>query len=72
MCIDITVILITFLIVTAISFLFAYRNEWVYARRVEALDKGLKEYDKLLSYDEMLNLWWIWEIEKLKKPNKTR
>ena len=67
---DTNVILKALGITTVIACIFLYRNEWVYEKRMKALDIGIKEYNLLFSYNEMMILWWIWEIEKLKKHSQ--
>ncbi len=47
------------------------RNNWVYTHRTKILNMGdmgdMTEYDNLLSYKEMMNKFWVWDIEKLKR-----
>lgn len=68
---DTTIILITCAIVMAINLFFAYRNSWVYDRRIELnrFESGEHVIRRYLNYQEMLNRWWIWDIEKLKVSN---
>ena len=47
-----------------------FRNIWVYTKRLEINKKCYKEgdwteYNKLLSYDNMMKKWWCWDITKL-------
>lgn len=49
-----------------IGIYFLMRNEWVYHRRINLIDKD--ELNNYLSYDEILyRKFWIWNIEKLRK-----
>ena len=48
-----------------------YRNSWVYSKRTDILFNNFQEYEKLWSYDKMLNHFWIWDIDKMKKVEKT-
>ena len=44
------------------------RNLWVAKRRAELLQLGsLEEYDRYLSYDQMMWRFWVWDIKKLKR-----
>lgn len=45
----------------------AVRNLWVAKRRAELLQLGSLEYDRYLSYDQMMWRFWVWDIKKLKR-----
>lgn len=71
---DVMVILtISVLSILVVGCLFALiRNQWVFNGRMKILNRqpqgsGLDEFKTLISYDEMMRKWWIWDIEKLKK-----
>jgi len=53
-------------IITFIAFMW-FRNEWVFKKRIAQLDISLEEYNKLVSYNEMMYEFWVWDIEKFKK-----
>jgi len=40
------------------------RNAWVYRVRTRLLHADMGRYDKLVSYEEMLRRFWIWDIER--------
>ena len=47
------------------------RNQWVYIQRMKIIkSKGSKCLDDYMSYDEMMYLCWVWDIEKLRLDNK--
>jgi len=68
---DTNIILITCAIVMAINAFFAYRNSWVYDRRIELnrFENGTHVIQRYMDYTEMMNKWWVWDIEKLKVSN---
>ena len=68
---DANIILITCAIVMVINAFFAYRNSWVYDRQIElnCFENGDHVLRRYLNYTEMMDRWWVWDIEKLKKPN---
>lgn len=42
-----------------------YRNYWVYENHSKVITKSTLEiYDRLLSYDEMNAIFWVWDINK--------
>jgi len=59
------------------SLFFIYmmiRIRWVHNKRVEILynskkshRENLEDYNKLCSFDAMIWIFWIWDIEKFKK-----
>lgn len=53
-------------VILIINILFAIRNEWVCRQRLKMLEAG--EYNRLPSYDEIMDKWWVWDINKLRKP----
>ena len=58
-----------FLMVVCMIFCFfmLYRNHWVYKTRTNILlGNSCKEYKQLWSYDEMMNHFWIWDVDKMK------
>ena len=69
--VDANIILITCAIVMVINTFFAYRNSWVYDRRIELnrFENGTYVIQLYLDYTEMMNKWWVWDIEKLKVSN---
>ena len=57
------------------SLLMLFRNNWVYNKRTEILNRQTNlsdlnnEYDRLPSYDQMMWRFWIWDIEKFIKKS---
>lgn len=39
-----------------------HRNQWVFRRRIDAIEDGT--YEQLPSYDYMMRKWWIWDVKK--------
>ena len=55
-----------------LMFLFAStymlgRSEWVYNKRVSLINTDMAKYDNLISYEEMMDKPFTWDIEKMKK-----
>lgn len=48
--------------------LILVRNEWVFGACLFIIKTSPDEYENYLDYDEMMRKFWIWDIEKLKKP----
>lgn len=51
------------------------RNDWVLAKRLGVLNdpnlsiyKKLEQYERLISYDQMLWRFWVWDIRKFMRP----
>ncbi len=44
------------------------RNDWVHKVRIANIDQP--RYDELLSYNQMMLRFWVWDILKLKKETK--
>ena len=65
---DSDIILITCVIILVIDALYAIRNQWVYNRRMELnrFENGVHLIKYYLDYHEMMDHWWIWDVEKLK------
>jgi hypothetical protein len=55
----------TIIIVTAF---FMLRANWVCKKRLEIIDNNFDEYYNYLTFEEMTKKFWIWDIEKLRKP----
>jgi hypothetical protein len=63
------IIFITFIISVIVGCMFmVIRAEWVYRRRIEIIDNNFEEYHNYLTFEEMMKKFWIWDIEKLRKP----
>jgi hypothetical protein len=72
-----TVILISpFILLSFLLSFFLIRNQWVYQVRIKTIGNPdppwyMKNrsvtYEELLSYDEMMYKWWVWDVEKLRK-----
>lgn len=45
----------------------SFRNQWVSDQRLKIIIRNNLPLDDYLSYDEMLNRFWIWDISKLTK-----
>ena len=60
------IILAVFIFVFGLSFsfLFFYRNAWVYKKRSDLIVNEWQKYKKLESYDSMFFKFWIWDIDK--------
>jgi uncharacterized membrane protein len=41
-----------------------YRNEWVFNQCKKLINSNKDLFDRLVSYDEMLSRFWIWDINK--------
>lgn len=52
------------------AILFLIRNNWVYAVRINELNKGLWHYKQLETYNAMLFKFWIWNVEKFKTNHR--
>ena len=75
----ITIVLIILFILGVASFIglvssiyMGIRNNWVAKNRRILLNETLyttdfTEYENYLSYKEMMNKFWVWDINKLKK-----
>lgn len=48
------------------------RNEWVYKKRMELnrFEDGVHIIKQYMGYDDMMYRFWVWDIEKLRKPNR--
>ena len=64
---------ILFLCLFLIPVLIFVRNEWVFRKRrpLNRFENGIHIIDQYISYDQMMCKFWIWNIEKLRKPNGT-
>lgn len=49
-----------------------YRESWIFKKRTNVLKSSLKKYENLLTHDQMLYKFYIWDIEKLKRINEER
>ncbi len=70
-------ILIALFIFAGCLVLLLFRNEWVLRQRIAMLNKCIpgsgfydeqraKYYDNLLTYNQMLLRFWVWDIERLR------
>jgi vacuolar-type H+-ATPase subunit I/STV1 len=50
-------------------FFMLFRNDWVYRKRIEIINKNMNEYDILMPYEYMVSKFWCWDINKMKKEN---
>lgn len=64
------ILLITCGLILVVNFFMLIRNNWVYNQRMFIINYRFSEYDDFLSYDEMMDKFWIWDIAKLKKEAK--
>lgn len=57
------------LIIPAVMFI---RNNWVYKKRMKLIryEDGILIINQYLSYDQMMYRFWVWNIEKLRKPTE--
>ncbi len=64
--------IVTLILIAAFCYaiLMLIRNEWVARKRLWLIDNKWQEYERgdYLGYDQMLHRFWIWDIEKLRKP----
>jgi hypothetical protein len=60
-------ILIVYAFLIVILLVYGYRNYWVYEVRMKLLCTDNQAYDNLISYEEMMEKWWIWDVKKLTK-----
>lgn len=61
------IFMIVFVVLT-LHLIFLYiRINWLRKERIKIIDRGFRELDNYLSLTEMLDKWWIWDIEKLKR-----
>lgn len=51
-----------------ISVYMLFRNNWVYDKQIELVWKGIDKH--YLDYYSMYFKFWVWDIEKLKKPKE--
>ncbi len=67
-----TIIYITCGIVIALDALLLVRIIWVGRRMLELnyFDGDEHVVKRYLSFSEMMNKWWIWDIEKLRIDNE--
>ena len=65
----IILLLIIAFIMSIILFVMTIRNNWVFKVRMKLLDSCREDYDKLMSYDQMMFRFWVWNVNKLNKPS---
>ena len=41
-----------------------WRNQRVYEFRMRLIDEDMDRYNQLPGYDEMVNRWWVWPLER--------
>lgn len=45
------------------SVMMLFRNQWVYRVRSELMERNMNAYEKLPSYNAMMNRFWRWRLE---------
>jgi MFS-type transporter involved in bile tolerance (Atg22 family) len=48
------------------------RNNWVYKVRMEFIVENIGSENELVSYDEMMCKFWIWDINKFIKQGEAK
>ena len=65
------IFLISFSLAWSLYFILkTIRIRWVYRARTKMISEEYNEYEKLVSWDEMIRRWWVWDVEEFKNKQE--